>query len=237
MNWVAKYAVVLAAALLGGCATYAPDAMPEATAMPVSLAQAPAPPGFVAFCLRFAGQCTSPADAPATIVLTDQVWRSLQRINRQVNNDIWPQDDERHYGRAEYWTIPTDGYGDCDDYAVTKRKTLIDAGFPAPALRLAVVYSPTAGRHAVLTIATDRGDLVLDNLRNDIVSWNATGFLWIERQDASNPFKWVALQPVNHGNVATAGTPPADQGQTPSGATAGLTRMVDGSDLVLRPHD
>ena len=50
-------------------------------------------------------------------------------------------DDQRHYGRAEYWNIPTDGYGDCEDYALTKRRDLIAAGFPAQALRIAVVLT------------------------------------------------------------------------------------------------
>jgi predicted transglutaminase-like cysteine proteinase len=145
-----------------------------------------------------------------TVSLTDRTWQDLTRINRKVNGDIWPEDDEKHYGRAEYWTIPTDGYGDCDDYAVTKRKTLIDAGFPLPALRLAVVYSPQAGRHAVLTVKTDKGDLVLDNLRDDIVPWDAAGFVWIERQAASDPMKWVSLQRVMvaQTELQTAGTAP-----------------------------
>jgi predicted transglutaminase-like cysteine proteinase len=131
------------------------------------------------------------------VTLTSKTWALLNRVNRTVNRDIWPEEDERHYGRAEYWTIPSDGYGDCDDYAVTKRKALLDAGLPAPALRLAVVMTPKASRHAVLTVATDKGDLVLDNLSDEVLPWNAAGFTWVERQDAVDPMKWVSLQPVS----------------------------------------
>lgn len=62
-------------------------------------------------------------------------------------------------------------------------------------VRLAVVTSPSAGRHAVLTVATDKGDFVLDDLTDEILRWDATDFTWIERQDASNPLSWVQLQP------------------------------------------
>lgn len=187
---------VLAAGLLGACATQAPDRIPIATAMPEAVTPVPAPSGFIGFCLRFGGQCDEVPGAPTTVALNLQSWRILAQVNQDVNDSIRPQTDEAHYGRAEYWTIPTDGYGDCDDYAVTKRKLLMDRGFPEPALRLAVVIDRNAERHAVLTVATDKGDLVLDNERNDIVAWNAAGFTWIERQDAANPRHWVSLRPV-----------------------------------------
>ncbi len=198
----------LAAGLVCGCATQAPGVMPAPGAMPEARAAAPAPAGFISFCMRFAGQCEAAPGAAKTVALTDQTWRTLSKVNREVNDSIWPQDDETHYGRAEYWTIPTDGYGDCDDYAVTKRKDLLAAGFPAPALRIAVVLTADATRHAVLTVSTDKGDLVLDNLRRDVVPWNATGFIWIERQDTANPMKWVSLQPTfaqQADNAPTAG--------------------------------
>jgi len=75
---------------------------------------------------------------------------------------LWPR---------RIWTIPTDGYGNCKDYALAKRKDLAAAGFPILALRMAIVITPREKRHAVLTVATDKGDFVLDNLENDIVAW------------------------------------------------------------------
>jgi len=110
-----------------------------------------------------------------------------------VNNTIWPEDDQKHFGRAEYWTIPTDGYGSCHDYALTKRKELIDIGLPQRALRIAILTTPSNQRHAVLTIATDKGDYVLDNLRQDIRPWLSTGYQWIARQDDGSESGWAAL--------------------------------------------
>ena len=211
MGRVMVGAALAAALFLGGCATQ-PLPLDTTQAMPDMHRQAAIPAGFISFCLRFTDQCRP--SATDVILLNSQSWKTLTQVNRDVNNAIWPEDDIVHYGRAEYWTIPTDARGDCDDYAVTKRKDLIDAGFPSGALRLAVVYSQASGRHAVLTVATDKGDFVLDNLANDVKAWNDTGYMWIERQDGSDPFKWVSLQTplqaaqADGENLATAAITP-----------------------------
>jgi predicted transglutaminase-like cysteine proteinase len=155
----------------------------------------PTPAGFTSFCLRFPDQCRVQLGLPQTVSLTRENWRTIDEVNRAVNQSIWASSDLQHYGRAEYWTIPTDGYGDCDDYAVTKRAQLLAMSFPVAALRLAVADTPHNGRHAVLTVSTDRGDFVLDNLRDDIVSWNATGYRWVERQSPENPWAWLLQSP------------------------------------------
>jgi len=215
--------VVLFASFVSGCATTVSNVgtIPAAplpassggTAIPDSAVAAVVPPGFISFCVRFADQCQAPQDAPATITLTSDAWQTLKQVNSAVNAAIWAEDDEKHYGRAEYWTIPTDGYGDCEDYALAKRKQLIGAGFPEPALRIAIVITPREARHAVLTVDTDKGDYVLDNLNDDVVAWNATGYTWLERQDARRPMGWVSMQPPTmvaaNANLPVGGTQPA----------------------------
>jgi predicted transglutaminase-like cysteine proteinase len=177
-----------------------------AHAMPVSTAVADVPPGYVSFCLRFADQCADPAkDAPQTVALTPAIWNTLNKINLATNESLWPEDDQRHYGRAEFWTIPADGYGDCEDSALTKRKALIAAGLPEAALRIAVVITPDNTRHAVLSVVTDRGDYVLDNLNNQIRAWDTTGYTWIERQDPNRATGWVSLLPADRMLAATGG--------------------------------
>jgi predicted transglutaminase-like cysteine proteinase len=154
----------------------------------------PPPPGFMSFCVRFPDQCKASSDEPTAVRLTDDRWRALQQVNARVNQSIWPEDDETHYGRPEYWNIPTDDYGDCEDYALTKRKELIGRGFPEPALRMAIVNTPSNSRHAVLVVATNKGDYVLDNLTDDIVDSHQTPYTWLEEQSANNPRQWVSLQ-------------------------------------------
>ena len=102
--------------------------------------------------------------------------------------------DATHYGKEEYWTIPTDGYGDCEDYVLAKRQVLIHLGLPEPALRIAVVITPRLVRHAVLTVVTDEGNFVLDNLRDDILPWDGTDYVFIKRQDPASVSGWVSLR-------------------------------------------
>ena len=164
-----------------------------ASSIPDSKVLAAVPAGFISFCTRFADQCTAPANAPATVVLGPAQWQTLEQVNESVNQAIRPMDDQKHYGRAEYWNIPTDGYGDCEDYALTKRKELMAAGFPEPSLRVALVVTWRNERHAVLTVSSDRGDFVLDNLTGEIVGWDKAGYRWVERQDPTRAWGWVAL--------------------------------------------
>ncbi len=221
---LARLAVALLfSGFVSGCATSVSNigAIPTASltassggaVIPDSAVAAVVPPGFISFCVRFADQCQTPQNAPATVALTSDTWLTLKQVNSTVKAAIWAEDDQAHYGRAEYWTIPTDGYGDCEDYALAKRKQLIDAGFPRPALRLAIVITPLEGRHAVLSVATDKGDYVLDNLSDGVVAWNTAGYTWIERQDAKHPLAWVSLQPqamfAANASLPVGGTQPA----------------------------
>lgn len=162
------------------------------------------PPGFIRFCIEFANQCQTPPNSPSSILLTKDKLALLHKINLEVNEAIWPEDDLKHYGRAEYWTIPTDGYGDCEDYALTKRKKLLELGFPARALRLAIVLSAEAGRHAVLIADTSQGDLVLDNLADEVTTRSDSAYQWIEEQDKINLRGWVASAPVPVTNIIAA---------------------------------
>ena len=100
------------------------------------------PAGFVSFCLRFADQCASSPPAPSRINLSTIGWIELQNVNEFINRAIRPMSDLQHYGRPEFWTIPKDGFGDCEDYALTKRKILAKLGFSTLALRIAVVRTP-----------------------------------------------------------------------------------------------
>jgi len=196
MDWKCRYAGLVGAILLGGCATVPPAVPMTSEPIPQIHLTSAQPDGFISFCMRYPDQCVATPGGKDTLVLDQPTWLLLNAVNTTVNHAIWPEDDLKHYGKSEYWTIPTDGYGDCEDYALTKRKDLLQAGLPAQALRLAVVDSAASGRHAVLTVATDKGDYVLDNLSGEIRSWRTAGYTWIERQDSANPTAWVSLLPA-----------------------------------------
>ncbi|MBU6299174.1 MAG: transglutaminase-like cysteine peptidase [Alphaproteobacteria bacterium] len=189
----------------------APAPLPAITTpMPIGIAQRDPPPGFVSFCMRYENQCSSAPSEASVVQLTPAVWSELRAVNTRVNEAIWPEDDKLHFDRAEFWTIPTDGYGNCHDYMLTKRELLAAAGLPLRALRMAVVVTGQNERHAVLTVATNYGDYVLDNLTDDIVPWNQTGYQWISRQDSKNDWGWVALDGQPTQLAAATGTTSAN---------------------------
>lgn len=198
MGWGKERGLFLAlvAALLASSASAQPFRFFMSSTLPDRHEEAEPPPGFPDFCVRFADQCATPPGPRTVLTLDAAMWRQLNAVNHAVNAAIKPQDDQSHYGREEYWTIPTDGRGDCEDYALTKRKDLLDAGLPASAVRIAVVYSLKTALHAVLTVSTDKGDFVLDSLTDKIMLWNATDFTWIEVQDPTRPMHWDSLQPA-----------------------------------------
>ena len=47
--------------------------------------------------------------------------------------------------------------------------------------------------HAVLTVHTSVGDLILDNVRDEIVAWNETGYHFVKRQSQNDINQWVSL--------------------------------------------
>ena len=48
--------------------------------------------------------------------------------------------------------------------------------------------------HLVLIVATDHGELVLDNLTNQILSWQDTALTFQYRQDPSSALIWRKIQ-------------------------------------------
>ena len=77
-------------------------------------------------------------------------------------------------------------------------------GAPEPALRVAVVETPDEHRHAVPTVVTDKGDFVLDNLRDAVVDEKDTNYTWIERHDPGHPLGWVRMSARPAGNVPSS---------------------------------
>jgi predicted transglutaminase-like cysteine proteinase len=154
------------------------------------------PAGFVSFCMHTPEACTNRTTATAPMVVFDSRTEALLvAVNDRVNRAIRYEDDEEHYGVANRWTLtPEDGAGDCKDYALAKREALRAAGLPDQALRIALVRTRDNALHAVLTVDTDKGVLVLDSLTSDIRPWTAAPYRWLTRQSADDPLRWVAVE-------------------------------------------
>ena len=152
-----------------------------------------APIGWVEFCTDSPAECKSGPSQPRDIVMTQAAWRDLLKVNRWVNETIKPMTDMDHWGVVEKWSIPTDGYGDCEVYVLLKRKMLIDAGWPRESLLITVVRDKMGEGHAVLTIKSDKGEFILDNQNENVVPWTETGYRFVKRQSQSDPNVWVSL--------------------------------------------
>ena len=102
----------------------------------------------------------------AELELTDQLWTTIKTVNAMVNTERWVPEEGDDWGHS----LP----GDCENFALLKRKLLAEKGVPLGAMRVCVGQIRRRGRsqgHAVLHIVTDRGDYVLDNLTDEIVPW------------------------------------------------------------------
>jgi predicted transglutaminase-like cysteine proteinase len=152
-----------------------------------------APIGWVEFCVEYKGECDTKSSQPRDIVLSQRAWADLVKVNDWVNRSIKPMTDLEHWGVVERWNYPDDGYGDCEDYVLLKRRMLMQAGWPREALLITVVRDKKGDGHAVLTVKTDRGEFVLDNQEADILAWSKTGYRFVKRQSQSDPNSWVAL--------------------------------------------
>ena len=160
----------------------------------ISLGDSARPPiGWIEFCIETCRDCAGQATAPRDVVLSTQAWKDLVRINRWVNTNIKPMTDLEHWGVVEKWYYPDDGYGDCEDYVLLKRKMLLKAGWPREALLITVVRDKHGDGHAILTVKTDKGEFALDNQNEEILLWSDTGYRFVKRQSQSDPNVWVSL--------------------------------------------
>jgi predicted transglutaminase-like cysteine proteinase len=152
------------------------------------------PYGWVDFCGRRPEECSLGKLKPLDLRLTRATWSDLNRINKRVNAAIEPMTNLAHWGTMlDHWDYPVDGKGDCKVYALYKRKLLIDAGFPRQALLMTIVKDLEGEGHAILTVKTDRGEFILDNLTDEIRPWNATGYTYLKRQAQDDPNMWLNL--------------------------------------------
>jgi predicted transglutaminase-like cysteine proteinase len=152
------------------------------------------PIGHYEFCKLHADECRVRSSDTRAFELTNKVRRSIDALNRAVNTGVVATLDIENYGTDEVWTYPENGKGDCEDFALEKRKQLHETlHIPLTDLLLTVVRQPNGDGHAVLTVRTDRGDFILDNLVDDMKLWRNTEYKYLKRQDERYTGRWVSL--------------------------------------------
>lgn len=147
-----------------------------------------APFAFVKFCRSNPADC-SRANGPAIATLTADREKELRRVNAQINRSIKAVNE---IGTRDRWEVDV-AQGDCEDFALTKRRQLISLGWSPRTLRMAVTRTASGEGHAVLVVKTSKGDLVLDNRTSAIKRWQRTDLSWVKIQSGDNPRMWHAL--------------------------------------------
>lgn len=170
-TWVTN-ALAVAVATLGMLSFSAPSSI--ASDIPL---------GYQLMCLKTPAECKG--GGSSIVAGSDAVLTTLKRVNSQVNRSIQPRNDQ---GAADVWSVDVSS-GDCEDFALTKRRALIKAGLPASSLRLAYVKTKRGEGHAILVVKTTRGDFVLDNLNASVRPLSQSGYNIISTAGA-DPMVW-----------------------------------------------
>ena len=124
------------------------------------------------------GACTAPRDGLAKAmrgVESASLIGKARKVNAQVNAYVTYRRDAETWGVTDYWATPRETLarrtGDCEDYAILKMALLRDLGVAETDMSLVVLRDESRGVfHAVLSLRTPSGHLILDNLRDEIVS-------------------------------------------------------------------
>jgi len=149
-----------------------------------------APSGAIGLCGRYDWAC---ARSGAGHRAGPDVLRVANRVNLAVNRQVREIRDTAQYRREEVWALPTSRGGDCEDFALLKKRELIARGIAPERLLIATVLDRKRQSHAVLVLRTDRGDYVLDNLTNRILHWKRTGYTFLRMQNPDAPHAWDAV--------------------------------------------
>jgi predicted transglutaminase-like cysteine proteinase len=152
------------------------------------------PQGWLDFCVRYAPECDTVPLQARDVILDTAHWKQLVDINNSVNQSIIPMTDMDHWGIEDQWDYPNDGKGDCEDYVLLKRWKLLQAGWPRQALLLTRVLDQHGDGHMVLTVRSDRGEFILDNITSYIFEWYQTGYTFDQRQSQTDPNVWILLK-------------------------------------------
>jgi predicted transglutaminase-like cysteine proteinase len=149
------------------------------------------PLGHTFFCLRYPQDCAPTASTEALPISLEGRWLKINLVNTSVNASIAPKPDPDQVNT--HWLIAP-LKGDCNDYAVTKRHGLLNAGWPSSSLLLAEVTLISTGEHHLILIVKGTDvDWVLDNLKPGIERLAATRYEYaLDRiQSADSPRLWT----------------------------------------------
>jgi predicted transglutaminase-like cysteine proteinase len=192
-SFLAKGLSTLTAALVLGLALSGTVVTAEAAEPMATGGLTSQPIGHYEFCKANPAECDIRMADAGPLHITGDVWTRITRVNRTVNKSVKPMNDYDIYGKDEVWAYPN-GVGDCEDYVLEKRRQLAAQGISLSDLLITVVRKPDGEGHAVLTVRTNKGDFVLDNLTDKVKLWGDTGYRFLKRQSSEHTGRWVSIR-------------------------------------------
>ena len=196
------FAIILTAAAVSPAKAQPAGVIPVATAPADASGDARAPYAWSDLCRRSPAECRIDTREPERVEMTPKLWKTVVALNSKINREIEAVTDEEHWGVVDRWDLPEDGKGDCEDYALLKRKRLAETGIPRRAMVMTVVIDEENAGHAVMMIRTDRGDFILDNKRNAVLPWSQTGYVYVKRESQLRT-GWTSLGGAQTSTVAS----------------------------------
>jgi len=106
-------------------------------------------------------------------LITDKQLSDVWRINLEVNNK-YPWEKEKYTDMMKASDLRITKKGSCGDFAYTKMLMLMEEGISSDSLGIATCEindrDERRGKHAVLLLSTDRGDYILDNRKDFLLT-------------------------------------------------------------------
>lgn len=186
----AHNSALIAAAMLAGLCVSQASASPQMTTGGLTSQ----PIGHYEFCQANPVECNIRQRDNGPERMTGELWRQLVSVNVGVNAAVKPLNDIDIYGKEEVWAYPDKGIGDCEDYVLEKRRVLMRQGIPLSNLLITVLRKADGEGHAVLTVRTDKGDFLLDNLTDSVRRWDETDYRFLKRQATNHTGRWVTIR-------------------------------------------
>ncbi len=140
------------------------------------------PFGAIYFCKQNAQECAG--GGANSVKATNDLMALLQKVNSHVNRSITYRAEA-----LDEWTL-NPRFGDCEDYALSKRSALIKSGVAPNSLRIGMTKTRRGEPHAVLIVRTSVGNLILDNRTAAIRHIKDTEYR-IEAMSAGSLHKWT----------------------------------------------
>ncbi len=140
-----------------------------------------APEKYREFCATYDGACD--LEGASSLAWSTQTHLKIGRINTQVNQENTTVSDWDVNGLDDVWDYPSNCQGDCEDFALEKRRLLVENGLPSASLTMAIAFHETQFfPHAVLLVETSAGTWVLDSFDDEMLCWNAVPYIFTHRE-------------------------------------------------------